>query len=62
MKEPETKKLFIVTCDCSVTAEVSIYADDINEAREKLNSKDWSEFKTLDDYKVEDELFYEIDE
>lgn len=63
LEPPEPKnKCFIFTCDCSCKAEICIYAEDIEEARERLRARDWDDKNILDDVSIEDELDYKIED
>lgn len=63
IEPPEPKdKCFIFTCDCSCKAEIVIYAENIDEAREGLNSRDWDDKNIVDDIQIEDELDYKVED
>jgi len=62
LEPPEPKdKCFVFTCDCSSKIEFAVWAENIDEARERLNNSEYEEF-TLKEFQIEDELDYDIED
>ena len=63
LEPPESEyKAYVFTCDCSCKVEICVYAKNLEQARESLNSKEWDDTNLIGNYEIEDELDYKIDD
>lgn len=51
--EPKEQKCYVFECDCSCKGIITIYADNEEEARERLDSGDFND-NELYDFEIED--------
>lgn len=59
---PEPKdKCYVITCSCSAKGEFVVYAENADEAKERLRNSEYEECE-LKEFQIEDIEGYEIDD
>ena len=62
LEPPESKdKCYVITCSCSAKGEFVVWAENQEEAEERLKNSEYEEFE-LKELQIEDIEGYEIDD